>query len=70
MVVVVVVVAVAVAAAAAVAAVAVVISVETQFQSTSGGSPFQCGASSSSSNLCGDSVSVYQCRLTVSVWSQ
>ena len=46
---------------------------EVQFPSTSGGSPFQCGASSSSSsssNLSGDSVSIYQWRLSVSVWSQ
>ena len=53
--------------------VVVIIAVETQFQSTSGGSPFQCGASSSSSSsnyLSGDSVSVYQWRLSVSVWSQ
>ena len=55
--------------------VVVIIAVETQFPSTSGGSPFQCGASSSSSSsssnyLSGDSVSVYQWRLSVSVWSQ
>ena len=51
--------------------VVVIIAVETQFPSTSGGSPFQCGASSSSSNYrSGDSVSIYQWRLSVSVWSQ